>query len=111
MSAANSLVSKKDITRILTIVRKNWILPILFGIAGYFVGNFYTYRLTSVYSAKTQILLRSNDQINPGSVISDNSFYANTTKTFVDNSNEKRVISSYDLISQAIDRLDFDVSY
>lgn len=111
MSAANSLVSKKDIARILSIVRKNWYLPILFGIAGVFLGNFYTYRLTSIYAAKTQIMLRSNDEINPGAIISDNSYYGNTTKTFVDNSNEKRVISSYDLISQAMHRLDFDVSY
>src|SRR5687767_3695264 len=108
MSAANSLVSKKDLARILSIVKKNWYLPILFGIAGVLLGNFYTYRLTSIYAAKTQIMLRSNDEINQGSIISDNSFYGNTTKTFVDNSNEKRIISSYDLISQAIDRLDFD---
>jgi Mrp family chromosome partitioning ATPase/uncharacterized protein involved in exopolysaccharide biosynthesis len=111
MSAANSLVSKKDIARVLSIVRKNWYIPLILGVAGVLVGNFYTYRLTSIYAAKTQILLRSNDQISPGSVISDNGYYSNTTKTFVDNSNEKRVIMSYDLISQAIDRLDFDVSY
>lgn len=111
MSAANSLVSKKDLARILAIVRKNWWIPIVMAIAGHYIGDFYTYRLTSIYSAKTQILLRSNDQINAGSVISDNTFYGNTTKTFVDNSNEKRIISSYDLIGEAIDRLDFEVSY
>jgi tyrosine-protein kinase Etk/Wzc len=118
MSASNtpstptgSLVSKKDITRIVSIARKNWLIPIIFLVVGAALGNFYTYRLVSVFGAKTQILLRSNDQISPGSVISDNSYYSSTTKTFVDNSNEKRVISSYDLIAQAIDRLDFGVSY
>ncbi|MFM2019164.1 MAG: hypothetical protein RL007_2820, partial [Bacteroidota bacterium] len=111
MAVADTLVSEKDVVRALSVVRKNWFIPILLLALAYGIGSFYTYRLTSIYAAKTQVLLKSNDQINPGAIISDNSYYGNTSKTYIDNSNEKRIILSYDLIRKAINRLDFDVSY
>lgn len=107
-------VSLKELKKIGSIARKNWwILVIFVGIA-LAIGNLYAYKQTNVFSAQTSILLKSNDQFNQGSVISDNSgssFYSSSTKTFVENSNEKRILQSYDLISEAMRRLDFNVSY
>lgn len=56
-------------------------------------GNFFAYKQTNIYSAQTSIILKSNDQFNPGAIISDNGgaggFYSGASKTFVENSNEK----------------------
>lgn len=111
MNNQQGLLGKGDITRVLSIFRKNWWVVLLITALGYGVGLFVTYKLTSVYGATTQILLRSNDEIKQGSIISDNPYYGPVMKTYIDNSNEKRIITSYDLIKETIERLNFDVSY
>jgi tyrosine-protein kinase Etk/Wzc len=104
--------SISDLQKIIPIIRKNWWLVVLFGLLSYGIGAFYVFKLDKVYAASTSLLLKTNDDYNAGSVISDNTkFYGNTYKTFVDNSNEIRVIMSQDLIEKALSRLDFDVSY
>lgn len=109
--AEKAIVSAQDIQALLRIVRKNWwITVVLVGLC-FLAGYLYSYKLTNIYAAQCQILIKSNDEYNSSSLISDNSFYGNTYKTYVDNSNEKRVIMSYDMIQNALDRLDFYVSY
>ena len=104
--------SISDLQRIIPIIRKNWWIVAVFGLLAYAIGYFYVYKLDKVYSSSTSLLLKTNDDYNPGSVISDNSkFYGGTYKTFVDNSNEIRIIKSQDLIEKALTKLDFDVSY
>ena len=102
-----------DLQKIFTLVRKNWwIVVILVGIS-FGIGSIYVYKLEKVYASGTQLLLKSNDEFTSGSLIADNSggFYGNTYKTFIDNSNEIRVLKSQDLIEATLRRLDFDVSY
>jgi tyrosine-protein kinase Etk/Wzc len=114
MEANNQLLGQNEIRKILTIIRKNWWIVVIFGGIAAAIGSFVAYKQTSVYSVGTQILLKTNDEFNQSSVISDNgggNFYGNTYKTFVDNSNEKRIITSFDLIKATIQRLDFNVSY
>ncbi len=111
MNKSAGIIGQGDITRILSILRKNWWIVVLITAAGFGIGNFYTYKLTNIYGATTQILLHSNDEIKQGSIISDNPYYGPTVKTYIDNSNEKRILMSYDLISATIERLNFDVSY
>jgi capsular exopolysaccharide synthesis family protein len=104
--------SISDLQKIIPIIRKNWWIVLILGLLSFGIGSFYVYKLDKVYSASTSLLLKTNDDYNPGSVISDNSkFYGSTYKTFVDNSNEIRVIKSQDLIEKALTKLDFDVSY
>src|ERR1051326_583971 len=108
----SSIITLQDIKRLWNIVRKNWWIVVLFLALALVLANIYLYKQTVIYSASTQILLKSNDQYNPSSVISDNySYYGGTSRTFVDNSNEKRVIKSFNLIEKTLGRLDFDVSY
>lgn len=111
MNNSAGLINQGDITRILSILRKNWWIVVVVTALGFGVGSFYTYKLTNVYGATTQILLRANDEIKQGSLISDNPYYGPTVKTFIDNSNERRILTSYDLVSATMDRLNFDVSY
>ncbi|MEO5642605.1 MAG: polysaccharide biosynthesis tyrosine autokinase [Bacteroidia bacterium] len=104
--------SLNDIKKILPMIRKNWWIVVLFGAVAYLIGAFYVYKLDKIYASSSSLLLKSNEDYNPGSVISDNSrFYGNASKTFVDNSNEIRILQSHDLIEKALSRLDFDVSY
>ncbi|HLG03133.1 MAG TPA: polysaccharide biosynthesis tyrosine autokinase [Bacteroidia bacterium] len=108
----NQLINPKDIQRGLSIVRKNWWIVVLLTLIGAFIGYIYGYKQPDLYATRCQILLKSNDQFNQGSIISDvGSYYGNSYRTYIDNSNEKRVITSYDLIKQVIERLDFRVSY
>ncbi len=111
MKTSAGIISQGDLTRIWAIVRKNWWIVVLISAVGFGIGNLYTYKLTNTYGATTQILLRSNDEIKQGSIISDNPYYGPTIKTYIDNSNERRILTSYDLILETIERLDFDVSY
>ena len=108
-------VTLKELKKIGTIIRKNWWIVLIFLVISLLFGNFFAYKQTNIYSAQTSIILKSNDQFNPGAIISDNGgaggFYSGASKTFVENSNEKRILQSYDLIAEAIQRLDFTVSY
>lgn len=112
MSKEQQLISLQDIRRILSIIRKNWLLLILIPAIAYAVALIFIYKQTAIYSSVTQIQLRSNDLYNQSSVISDNAgYYGNAMRTYVDIANEKRIITSYDLIEKAIERLKFEVSY
>src|SRR3972149_372311 len=110
----SSIIDINDIKAVGRIIAKNWFIVPIFLAISYAVSVFYTYRLTTVYSVQTQILLKSMDQYSPTSVITDNSMgytYGGTYKTYMDNSNEMRVIRSYDLVEKAIRKMKLDVSY
>ncbi|MGL5891191.1 MAG: Wzz/FepE/Etk N-terminal domain-containing protein, partial [Bacteroidia bacterium] len=113
MPGDQQLVSVRDIKRVWSVVRKNWIFLVLFPVLAFFAGEIYIYRITPVYSASMQLQVRINESYNPGSVISDNGggMYGNVMRSYVDISNEKRVITSFNLIEKAIDKLNFDISY
>ncbi len=106
------IVSAKDFNLILRILSANWwilliVLPVFYGI-----GTFYVYRLTNVYKASTEILLKtSNDTYYQSNVLSDASFYG--YGSYIDNLNETRVLQSYDLAGKVVDKLmdDLQVSY
>lgn len=102
-----------DLRRIYSLIRKNWWIVVLLALAGYGTGYLYVYKTEKVYSCSTQLLLKNNDEFNQSSVINDPSagYYGNMSRTFVDNSNEMRILLSQDIIETTLNRLDFDVSY
>lgn len=106
-----SIITEKDISLILRVVKSNWWIPIVILPLFYSAGMFYAYKQISVYQAYTSLLLNNNDTYYQNNVVSENSFYS--TSSYVDNINEKRVIESYDLMEKTVDAL-FDrlsVSY
>lgn len=104
--------SLSDLQKIFSIVRKNWWIVIILGGISLGLGYLYVYKQEKIYVSSTQLLLKNNEEYSSGSLIGDNSgFYGNTYKTFIDNSNEIRVLESQDLIEKVLQRLDFDVSY
>lgn len=106
-----AIVTQKDFNLIIRVLKANWWIPLLVVPIFYFIGVFYIYRLTSVYQASTKILLQNNDAYYKGNVVTDANFYG--AQSFVDNSNEKRVLLSYDLLNKVVHKLKdkLEVSY
>lgn len=98
-----AIVSQKDLNLLLRIIKSNWWIPVVVLPIFYVIGTFYVFRLTFIYQAQTTILLKSNDQYYQNNVLSDQNFYSYSS--YVDNLNEQRVIQSYDLAHQVVNKL------
>jgi tyrosine-protein kinase Etk/Wzc len=106
-----ALISNNDLKAVWRIFSKNWYIPLIVIPIFYLIGYFYIYKLTNVYQASVE-LLKTNDTYYQNNLITDQGFYG-SNKTFVDNSNEIRIVRSYDLMKETVlklkDRL--EVSY
>ncbi|MBL7885080.1 MAG: hypothetical protein JNL69_13485, partial [Bacteroidia bacterium] len=108
-----SIVDFDDIRAVFRFISRSWYILLislaLFALASYV----YTYKMPNIYEAQTQILLKSNDQVNEKNIISEDfgSYYNWWNKSNVDITTEMRVISSYDLLEKALNRMDLQVSY
>ena len=102
------LISIEDLKWIGGAIAKGWYLFILMPIIVGAIGFFYSYRITPEYSAKIQILLKSNDVYDYQSSIQKSVGYA---QSYTDIRTQQRILSSYDLIERTLAKLDFDVSY
>lgn len=95
-----------DIKVIWRTIVQSWYVPLIILPIFYLIGYFVSYREFETYEVVTQVLLKSNDQYYKGNIIDDkNDYYGSVYGTFVDNSNEARVIKSYDLIEEVVQRL------
>jgi capsular exopolysaccharide synthesis family protein len=110
-SKKQAIVSQKDLNLIFRILKSNWWVPLVVLPIFYAVGTFYVFRLTNIYQASTEFLLKVNDTYYQNNVLSDQNFYS--YGSYVDNLNEQRIIQSYDLSSQVVNKLlnDIQVSY
>jgi len=100
----SGIISEKDIQAILRIIRQNWYIPIITLLLSYLSGYFYTYKLTNIYQASTQLLVNTKDFYDR-SIISEENMYSSAYNTYIDNSNQIRVIKSYDIMEETIERL------
>lgn len=98
-----AIVSQKDLNVVLRILKSNWWVPLIVLPLFYALGSFYVYRLTTIYKASTEFLLKSDDSYYKNNVLNDANFYS--INSFMDNSNETRIIQSYDLANKVVDKL------
>ena len=108
-SSKNAIITIDDLKSIWVLIIKNWYIPLLFGLLGFIIGYFYTYKLTNVYEVSSQILLNTKDQFFASNVISEGfggGYQQDYNMQFVDNSNEMKVIKSYDLIRDVVKKLE-----
>jgi tyrosine-protein kinase Etk/Wzc len=98
-----AIITQKDFNLILRILKDNWWVPLIIVPIAYLVGMFVIYRITPVYQASTQILLQNNDAYYKGNVLTDAGFYGG--QSYIDNSNEKRVLLSYDMLNRVVNKL------
>ncbi|MBN8692473.1 MAG: polysaccharide biosynthesis tyrosine autokinase [Bacteroidetes bacterium] len=94
-----SIITEKDLNLLWRIVRTNWYIPILIVPFFYLAGYFYAYKQIDVYQAQTQLLLNKNDEYSSGNVVTD------AGALYIDNSNEMKVIGSYDIMKETMKRL------
>ena len=106
----DSIIDIEDLKSLWRTFVKNWYIIIACMIVAYVSAYFYTYKLTDVYAASTQILLKSNDAYDSQIIIQSGSQQLGY-KDYSENYNAMRVIKSFDLIKQTVDKLDLDVSY
>ncbi|MGZ3900807.1 MAG: hypothetical protein ACXVNQ_10275, partial [Bacteroidia bacterium] len=71
-----AIISAKDLNLFIRILKANWWVPLLILPVFYALGSFYVYRLTNVYIASTEFLLKTQDTYYQGNVVSDASFYS-----------------------------------
>ncbi len=106
----DSIINLDDLKSLWRTFTKNWYIFVSCLTLAYLLAYFYSYKLTDIYAASTQILLKSNDAYDSQSIIQSN-VQPLGYKDYSENYNAMRVIKSYDLIKQTVDKLDLDVSY
>jgi capsular exopolysaccharide synthesis family protein len=97
-----SVFSINDLKFVLRIAQKNWWIPLVFVVFFYLAALFYSYKLTPIYKVSSEILIQNNESYYKSSVISEENFLA---ATYLDNSNQQRVLQSYDLIKSVVEKL------
>ena len=104
-----NLIDIEDIRIIRKFLTKNWLLILALPLIAGAIAYIYVHRLPDIYESKTEILLKANSELEYNSQVYKGlvGFYQN----YADISNQTRVLKSYDLISNALDRLNFDLSY
>ena len=103
----NTSVLKFDDLKVVwrTIVQ-NWYVPLILIPILYLIGYFIAYRQFETYQVATQLLLKNNDQYAKGSLINEtDNYYGCISCSYIDNSNETRVIKSFDLIETVVNKL------
>ncbi|HEY1040024.1 MAG TPA: polysaccharide biosynthesis tyrosine autokinase [Bacteroidia bacterium] len=102
-----ALLNLDDLKVIWRVIARNWYIPLIFAALAYLIGYFYTYKLTNVYQVSTQIMLNTNEQYYSQSLINES--YAGAGKgdygRYVDNTNESKIIQSYDLLSKVLEKI------
>ena len=102
------LFETKDLVFVWRLLLKNIAVLIIIPILAFLIGYVYTYRLTNIYGAKVQLLLKSSetydyqDQIYKG---------LGAYGVYMDAQNQMRIIKSRDLIGEVVDRMNVWTSY
>ena len=105
---SNKLIEAKDILFVWKMILKN--LGFLIGIPliAYGIGYVYTYRLTNIYGAKAELLLKSNETYDYQDPIYKG---LGAYGVYMDVQNQIRILNSRDLIGEVIDKINIETSY
>ena len=103
-----SIIDAKDLRYFLRIASKNWYFVVVALLLSLVLSYLYTYKLPNIYGATTQLLLKDREAYDYQSQVYKSLGYAGVYGDLV---NQKRVLTSYDLVDETLDRLDFEVSY
>src|SRR5882672_10485162 len=104
----SGVLDVNDLRYFLRIFSKNWYLVVVAAVLSSVLCYLYLYKQADVYGARTQILLKDRQTYNYQSQVYENIGYI---AAYGDIVNQKRVLTSYDMVSKTLDKLDFDVSY
>ena len=103
-----NLIDSKDLLWLWRTFFHRWYVYLFSVILFLAVGYIYNYKKIEIYNSKIEILLNSNEVYNYQEGLKSNLGYYNF---FADIANQKRIIKSFDLISESVRKLNLDVSY
>jgi hypothetical protein len=106
--SSNKLIDSKDLLFVWRLIIKNIFILILLPLFTYAIGFVYTHRLTDVYGAKVQLLLKSNETYDYQDKIYQG---LGAQGIYMDVQNQMRVLRSRDLIGEVIDKINIGTSY
>jgi capsular exopolysaccharide synthesis family protein len=104
----SGFLDAEDLIPVFKFINKNWILIPIFCSVSFVIAYFYSNRMPDIYGAKAEILLKSNETYDYQSKIYSSLGYYSVIQ---DIANQKRVITSKDLVGRVIDKLNFNLSY
>ncbi len=105
---SGGIIDAKDIRSLLRIVGRNWYFVAVALVLASVLSYLYSYKLPIIYGASTQLLLKDRDTYDYQAGMYKSLGYADAYGDLV---NQKRVLTSYDLLNSTLDKLDFDISY
>ncbi|HOY29127.1 MAG TPA: polysaccharide biosynthesis tyrosine autokinase [Flavobacteriales bacterium] len=103
-----NIIDAKDLRYFLRIASKNWYFVVIALLLSAVLSYLYSYKLPDIHGATTQILLKDQEVYDYQSQVYKSLGYVQSYSDIV---NQKRVLTSYDLIDAALEKLDFDISY
>lgn len=103
-----SIIDAKDLRYFIRIASKNWYFVVIALLLSAVLSYLYSYKLPDIYGSTTQILLKDEEVYDYQSQVYKSLGYVQSYSDIV---NQKRVLTSYDLIDATLSKLDFDVSY
>ncbi|MCH2232316.1 MAG: polysaccharide biosynthesis tyrosine autokinase [Crocinitomicaceae bacterium] len=107
-SKSNKLFDVGDLLFIWKLISRNFLLIILLPMATFLFAKVYTYRLTDIYGAKSQVLLKSNETYDYQDPIYKG---LGAYGMYMDVRNQIRILQSKDLIGEVVDKMSIDISY
>lgn len=105
---SNKLIETKDILFVWKMILKNLGIIIAIPLFAYAVGYVYTYRLTNIYGARAELLLKSNETYDYQDPIYKG---LGAYGVYMDVQNQIRILNSRDLIGEVIDKINIGTSY
>lgn len=103
-----SIIDAKDLRYFLRIASKNWYFVAVALVLSAVLSYLYSYKLPDIFGARTQILLRDREVYDYQTQVYKSIGYVGIYSDMV---NQKRVLTSYDMVNSTLDKLDYDVSY
>lgn len=105
---SNKLIQARDLLFIWKLITRNLFILIVVPVGAYVIGYLYSYRLSNIYGAKVQLLLKSNETYDyQDPIYSGLGAYG----VYMDVQNQMRIVRSRDLIGEVIDRINIETSY
>lgn len=110
MASTPGFIKPQDLNLVLKLLRKNWWVLVSALVIAIGIKYYQWYQKPVVYSVSTELLLRP-DEVKTAGVADAYTRYAQQAYTNEQKNNQERIIKSYDLVADVIDKLDFEQSY
>lgn len=105
----NTIIDIKDVKKLIKVFVNNWFVIVFCLLIAFVSAYLYSYKLDKVYAAKTQVLLKSNNETYS---YQEGLFMGlGIYSSYEQLSNEMQVLASTDIIHQTLAKLKSDISY